>query len=249
MSRSSARTWIAVAAVVATLIGVAVAVWAFLKWLQRPLTPVPRVDLDRLSGSWYPIAGSPKTDRKLGPGEITVAHQGLGLLDIELSKHSSSGESRKRIVALATDGGGVWKLDGGPLGRGLQVLALAPDYSACLLGSPDRSVALILSRSRSLDRSLWRYFTDELARQDFATNKLRQVSGTRVRLSKPAEAPRKIEPEPAEASPKNGAEQPAKSKAKQSAAAESKAPSDGPAPEPAKVDAKAKKSGQPAQKA
>ncbi|TVQ90716.1 MAG: hypothetical protein EA397_11595 [Deltaproteobacteria bacterium] len=234
MSRSSARTWIAVAAVVTTLIGVTVAVWAFLKWLQRPLTAVPRVDLDRLAGSWYPIAGSPKVDRRLGPGEIVLSHQGLGLLDIDVAKHSSSGEVRKRVVALATDGGGVWKLDGGPLGRTLQVLALAPDYSACLLGSPDRSVAVILSRTRSLDRSLWRHFTDELARQDFATNKLRQVSGTRVRLSKPAEAPRKVaSPESEGAEPKTSPDE---------GASKNGTPLEGKAPKkaPAKSEAKAK---------
>lgn len=188
MSRSNARPLLTAAVIVGAILAIAVGIWAFLRWLRKPLTAVPRVDLDRLAGGWYPIAGSPRVDRKLAPGELTIAHQGLGLLDLDLAAHSAGGEERRRVVALATQGGAAWKLDGGPFGRALQVLALAPDYSACLLGSPDRSVAVVLSRTRTLDRTIWRYFFDELSRQDFKADALRQVSGTRIHLHQPVDA-------------------------------------------------------------
>jgi len=183
MSRSSTRPYVIAFAVIAALIATAFAVWAFLRWLRRPLTPVPRVDLDRLGGTWYPIALSPAAHRRVAPGPLTVTHQGLGLLDITVNDHGGGGAQTRRIVALATEGGASIKLDSGPFGRSLAVLALAPDYSACLLGSPDRTVAVILARERTLDRTLWRFFRDELGRQDFRPDRLRQVSGTRVALA------------------------------------------------------------------
>lgn len=197
MSKSSTRPYVIAFAIVAALLATAFAVWAFLRWLRRPLTPVPRVDLDRLSGTWYPIALSPSAHRRVAPGPLTVTHQGLGLLDIEVHDHGGGGEQARRIVALATEGGAQLRLDSGPFGRNLAILGLAPDYSACVLGSPDRGVALILARERTLDRTLWRYFRDELNRQDFRADRLRQVSGTRVALAAVPKPTDPAEPAPA----------------------------------------------------
>jgi hypothetical protein len=141
---------------------------------------VPRVDLDRFAGTWHPIAGSAAVERRLGPTSLTVTHQGLGLLDLDLPLRATDRARRRRVVAMATAGGGVWKLDGGPLGRELAVLAIAPDYGSCLVGSPDRKVAVVLGRGRSVDGALWRAYREELGRQGFDGAGLRLGVGVRV---------------------------------------------------------------------
>jgi lipocalin len=182
MSRSSTKSWFVAFTVIAVFIALGSATWAFLLWLRKPLRPVPLVDLQRFAGPWFPIATSPRVDRRVAPGQILVTDQGLGLLEIEVPTRRAGAE-RQRCTVMTMDGGANWRLNGGPLGASLSVLALAPDYSACLLGSPDRTISLILSRSSSLDRTMWTYFMAELERQGFSAEGMRQVTGTRVALN------------------------------------------------------------------
>lgn len=168
MDRSTTRNAVLAVAAVATLAAIAVGIWALLRWLRRPLLPVPRVDLDRLAGTWQVVAGSPAVTRALGLAPLTLTSQGLGLLDLDLPLPGPARPPRRaRVIALASDGGGAWKLDGGPLGRELAVLALAPDYSSCVLGSPDRRRALVLSRAATVEPTLRRAYREELVRQGF----------------------------------------------------------------------------------
>ena len=185
--RRSLSPWIAVAVGVFAIVGIVAGVWAFLRWLRPALVAVPRVDLDRLSGSWHTIAALPAHDRLAAPGEaLRIHHEGAGSLRVNVLTRSRKGARPREALAIATDDGSRLRLSRGTgLGRELVVLSLTPSYDAVLIGSPDRRRAMMLSRSKSLPRATWRHFRDELARQGYTVDRLRQAPGTRVRLDEP----------------------------------------------------------------
>lgn len=196
--RNSSGPWIAAAVIVAVGIAIGVGIWAFLRWLRKPLVAVPHVDLRRFSGTWHAIAAMPAADRRAAPGAaMRVVHLGGSLLQIAHLTRGSGGRKRPvRATALSDSTGAVLRLSrGGPLGRDLVVLALSPSYDACVVGSPDRRRAWILSRKSEISRELWRHFRDELARQGFNADKLRQAPGTRVRTDAWGEDAPAAEPE------------------------------------------------------
>lgn len=182
--RRSIPPWVWVLVAIVSVAGIAAGVWALLRWLRPALTPVPYVDLDRLAGSWHAIAALPASDRDTAPGEaLRILHEGEGELRISRLTRSRRGAKTREAIAMATDDGTRLRISrGGGLGRELAVLALTPTYDAVLIGSPDRRRAWLLARSKSLSRATWRYFRDELARQGYPVQRLRQAPGTRVRL-------------------------------------------------------------------
>lgn len=185
--RRSVSPWAVVLIVVAAVTavaGLAAAVWAFTRWLRPKLVSVPSVDLDRLAGSWHAIAALPAAERDTAPGEaLRILHEGGGALRINRLTRSRKGKKTREVLAMATESGTRLRLSaGGGLGRELRVLSLTPSYDAVLIGSPDRRRAWMLARSKAIPRATWRHFRDELARQGYATQRLRQAPGTRVRL-------------------------------------------------------------------
>lgn len=185
--RRPVSPWVYAVVGAVAVTGLVGAVWAILRWLRPELVPVPRVDLDQLAGSWHAIAALPASDRDAAPGEaLRILHEGDGTLRINRLARSRNGTRPKEAIAVASEEGTRLRMSrGGGLGRQLVVLALTPTYDAVLIGSPDRRRAWMLSRSKSLPRSTWRHFRDELARQGFRSERLRQASGTRVRLEEP----------------------------------------------------------------
>jgi apolipoprotein D and lipocalin family protein len=179
--RRSPNPWLVAAIVVASAAAVGVGIWAFLRWLRKPLAPVPRLDLDRFSGSWHTIAALPAAGRRFEPGSaLRIRHDGGG--DLQIAHLTRGATSPRSAVATAADAGARLKVrGGGPLGRELVVLAVTPTYDACVVGSPDRRRAWILSRKTEIERPVWRHFRDELVRQGFSAERLRQAPGTRVR--------------------------------------------------------------------
>jgi len=132
-----------------------------------PVRAVDRLDIDRYAGQWHEIAHLPVSFQKKCVGDITATYslRRDGRISVSNACRIDSGE---RIVA-----DGVARPVAGEAGQ-LQVrfapdwlswvplvwadywvIALDPDYQWAVVGEPDRRYLWILSRSPSMDRTLF----------------------------------------------------------------------------------------------
>jgi apolipoprotein D and lipocalin family protein len=131
---------------------------------QEPRTPVravASVDLDRYAGDWFEIARFPNRFQRRCTGNVTAtyARRPDGRLDVINRCGTADGRIEARGVARAVDGTGArLKVRFAPallsflpfVWGDYWVLALAPDYSWAVVGSPDRGYLWILSRTPAL---------------------------------------------------------------------------------------------------
>ncbi|MAN89767.1 MAG: lipocalin [Hyphomonadaceae bacterium] len=123
---------------------------------------VPSVDLDRYAGLWYEIARYPNGFERNCTG--VTAEYGLnsdGTVSVTNTCFKGSLDGEKTVAegkARIVEGSGNSKLKVKfapawvPFAEGdYWVLALEPDYSAALVGSPDGKYLWILSRTAQLD--------------------------------------------------------------------------------------------------
>jgi len=127
-----------------------------------PPPTVNSVDLERYSGLWYEIARYPNSFEKDCTG--VTAEYGLnadGTVSVTNTCYKGSLNGEKDVAegtARVVEGSNNTKLkvkfapDWVPFASGdYWVLALEPDYSAVLVGSPDGKYLWILSRTAQLD--------------------------------------------------------------------------------------------------
>ena len=152
-----------------------------LRSLAQAVTPVPQLDLDRFSGTWYVIANLPeKRFKRCNRDSVLLVALGDPSNSVQLLNACQT--KRGYTEATNIDGKAQHKsVDGQlklrtiwPFSRKLWVLALAPDYQWSLLGSPNHKSLAILSRSSTLPPPLLARIEAQATAQGFSTAKLVQ---------------------------------------------------------------------------
>lgn len=147
-----------------------------------PLQTVPRVDLQRYTGTWYEVASFPQRFQKgctrtqatytLKPdGEIGVRNR---CNRDGVDGPESSVEGRARVVDGATNA----KLEVSffwPFWGDYWVIDLADDYSFAVVGHPSRNYLWILSRTPSLPTVTYDGILDRLRAQGYDLAKLQRT--------------------------------------------------------------------------
>jgi apolipoprotein D and lipocalin family protein len=156
---------------------------------QEPAT-VARVDLARYMGTWYEIARLPMRHEPADATDIS-AHYTLrddGKVDV-CNRMRRSGEVEEAAgEASAADDSGS-RLEVSFLPEGLRwipftrgdywILALAPDYSVSLVGSPDHRYLWLLARDPQLEEITRTHYLAIAERQGFDLARLIHTPHTR----------------------------------------------------------------------
>lgn len=129
---------------------------------SRPLPTAAKVDLARYAGRWFEIARLPnrfQRDDARATAEYTVQPDGsVKVLNTELRPDGRSKSIEGRAVAVAGSGNarlrvkfrGLAALAPAPAEGNYWIIHLEPDYSAALVGTPDRKFLWLLARSPNL---------------------------------------------------------------------------------------------------
>jgi apolipoprotein D and lipocalin family protein len=153
---------------------------------QDAVRSVPRLDLDRYVGRWHEIARLPNRFQARCAAETTADYERLPDGGLRVVNTCVGGDGR---MIRATGRARLAQHDG-PASRlkvrfapgilaflpmvwgDYWVLDVTEDYSAALVGTPNRRYLWILSRQPSLDEGTYRRLVDTAAAQGFAVDSL-----------------------------------------------------------------------------
>jgi apolipoprotein D and lipocalin family protein len=144
-----------------------------------PLQTVPRVDLERYTGSWFEIASFPQRfQRGCTATRATYTKREDGLIDVLNQCHKGTvdgplddAHGKARVVDGTTNA----KLEVsffGPFWGEYWVVDLGPDYEYAVVGHPTRDYLWILSRTPTLDDTVYAGIVSRLQAQGYDTERL-----------------------------------------------------------------------------
>jgi apolipoprotein D and lipocalin family protein len=156
--------------------------------LPRRVTPVEGVDLDRYAGRWYEVARFPNSFQEDCIGETMAEYQRLsnGQIRVVNSCRQADGTMKRAVgrAKLADRDGPTSRLKVRfapaflsflPMVWGnYWILDLTSDYSAALVGAPDRQYLWVLSRTPILPDTTYDRMVRTAARQGFDIRRLRR---------------------------------------------------------------------------
>lgn len=156
----------------------AVAVGAFAT-AHPPLETVRSLDLKRYAGKWYEIASFPARFQK--NCTCTTAEYGLnpdGTVSVrnrcfDTKKNRMRGISGRAFRKDPSEPGRLKVQFFFPFKGDYQVIQLSDDYSAALVGTPDRKYLWVLSRTTTLPETTFQQFLTTARNQGFDLAKLR----------------------------------------------------------------------------
>ncbi|MEQ8230141.1 MAG: lipocalin family protein [Gammaproteobacteria bacterium] len=166
-----------------------------LAWAAAPLATVDAVDLDRYMGRWHQIAHLPNWFQRMCTAQTSAEYSRLpdGRVRVVNSCRNGDGElERAEGVARLNphyDDPARLEVRFAPAWLGFLpfvwgdywILALEPDYSAVLVGAPNREYLWILARETSLPRTTWDRLVDVARAQGFVLDELRLEHAGAVR--------------------------------------------------------------------
>ena len=147
---------------------------------QAPLRVVPQLDYQRYSGRWFEIARLPFRYEKDCASDVTASYAPRpdGRITVINRCVRASGTVQEATgVARRVDGQppSVLKVRFAPavlsflpmVWGDYQVIALGPDYDYAIVGTPDRSLMWMLSRTPGMDPALYNALTSQAQAQGF----------------------------------------------------------------------------------
>lgn len=138
----------------------------------QPLRTVGKVDLGRYAGRWYEITRLPNAfqrDDSRATADYTVLGDGsVRVVNTEYRPDGKRHTAEGRATVVEGSGGGRLRVKFKGLAAlvpaavegNYWIMALAPDYSAALVGTPDRKFLWLLSRKATMpNEAKERYLT------------------------------------------------------------------------------------------
>lgn len=160
--------------------------------LVPPLTALPKVNLQRYSGTWYEIARLPNWFQKKCAGDVTANYTLLddGTIEVVNSCRKANGRITQAtgLAKQAAEDGPNTKLKVRFAPKLLSflpfvwghywIIDLAPDYSYAAVGEPDRKYFWILARTPTMDETTFQSILDRMRRQGYDLTGLIRTSHT-----------------------------------------------------------------------
>jgi apolipoprotein D and lipocalin family protein len=146
---------------------------------QKPLTAVVTLKPTRIAGTWYEIARYPYNKEKHCVSDaqelIAPGYKPHQLLLVDACKTKAGYTQTRNLAAVAPnakDPGAFKVRTFWPFWRKYWVLALSPDYSWTLLGSPDHKTLWIFSKSPALSADVLSGIEAQAAAKGFPASRL-----------------------------------------------------------------------------
>jgi apolipoprotein D and lipocalin family protein len=145
------------------------------------LQVVPSIDLSRYTGDWYEIARLPNKFQKDCAGEVVATYSQLGQAQLKVvnrcRRQNGELDQAEGKARLAEKNGPNSKLEVRFAPAWLSwlpsvwgdywIIALAPDYSYSVVGSPDRKYLWILSRTPQMEEAQYKQLVEKAAASGF----------------------------------------------------------------------------------
>lgn len=152
------------------------------------LKTVPKVDLQKYSGTWYEIARLPNDFQEDCAGHVSAEYtvkpdKTIKVVNRCRAEGKSEPKKAEGVARVAEEDNGsnsVLEVRFAPailsfldsVWGDYRIIALDDQYRYALVGSNDRKYLWILSRSKSLDPAIYKRLVSEAAKQGFNTEKL-----------------------------------------------------------------------------
>lgn len=154
----------------------------YLTGYSQTLHTVPKVDLEKYSGTWYEIAAFPQRFQKGCHGTTATYSQsdkGYIIVENRCFKDSLNGkESYIKGKAFVEKNSGNSKLKVQffwPFKGKYWIIDLAEDYSYAVVGHPDRDYLWILSRTPEMDAGIYSEIINKIKEKKFDISKLKKT--------------------------------------------------------------------------
>ncbi|MGV3662309.1 MAG: lipocalin family protein [Prosthecobacter sp.] len=151
---------------------------------QRPMRTVGQVNLSRYAGHWYEISRLPNTfqrDDSRATADYTAQQDGsIRVVNTEYRPDGSTRTATGRATAVSGSNGarlrvkfeGLAALVPAAVEGNYWIIALEPDYSVALVGTPDRKFLWLLSRGANISPSTKERYLRRAREEGFDTAKL-----------------------------------------------------------------------------
>jgi lipocalin len=155
---------------------------------KHPLIEMSRpIDLEKFMGRWYVVAGIPSYFEKGQMNSIEDYHFNEKKQRVEIAFRMQSSPTAKptKVLQRGTVSNKAtktrWSLSPKfgvylPLGLAYLVIECAEDYSACIVGVPDRAYLWIMARSPTIDESTLQGLVDKSVRCGYDASKIVRIA-------------------------------------------------------------------------
>lgn len=147
-----------------------------------PLPISGQVDLDRFMGRWYVIAVVPSIIDSNGYNIVKTYQRGEKGINIfyQLNAGAYDGKLKSYSTRAMVDNPGIntdWqvRIVTWPFDRDYKILHVEPDYSAALVGQPNRKGLWIMSRTKTMEDPLYSDLILKLQALGYNVGKIRRV--------------------------------------------------------------------------
>lgn len=173
------RKFIVPAGILSLFAGLALAVPETGAEKLAPLRTVPQVDLSRYAGTWYEIASYPQRFQKgctATTAVYTLEEDGKIQVVNRCNRDSLDGRetvARGKVRVVDRESNAKLKVSFfWPFWGAYWIIDLDPDYRYAVVGHPKRKYLWILSRTRSMDPSVYAGILERLTAQGYDISRL-----------------------------------------------------------------------------
>lgn len=148
--------------------------------MSQTLETVPNVDLKKYTGKWFEIASFPQYFQKgcnCTTAEYTLSDKGFVIVENRCSKDSINGkQSYIKGKAFVDENSGNAKLKVQffwPFKGKYWIIDLADDYSYAVVGHPNRKYLWILSRTPTMNDTVYQQIISKIKEKGFDISKIK----------------------------------------------------------------------------
>jgi apolipoprotein D and lipocalin family protein len=150
--------------------------------LSEKLETVPSVDLKKYAGKWYEIASYPQRFQKgchCTTAEYTLSEKGFVIVENRCNKDSINGKQsyiKGKAFVVKNSGNAKLKVQFfWPFTGKYWIIDLAEDYSYSVVSHPNKQYLWILSRTPTMDESVYLQIISRLKSKGFNLSKIQKT--------------------------------------------------------------------------